>query len=325
MAKAQFDKKIMAEIFADPVKFAYCFIKIRDRKTGQLVPWQAREYQANEMRDQAIKKVLRWGRRCGKTESQIVYALYMCMKVPGFRVVMVTPFENQVRLIFMRLFEILEDSPYVQMAVKNKTKNPYQLIFDNGSAILGFTAGTRSGQGGASLRGQRADLIYMDEADYLNDTEIEAIVAIALERPDIQIALTSTPTGKRGFFYKACTDPAMGYKEFYTPSTALPGWNRKMEEEFRAMFSEVGYQHEVLAEFGAEVTGVFNKMKVDQAIEVQHYAYMPLSSQQLDYITERKLSVKHIGPFSPSNPAPKVLRCAGVDWDKNKDLYQNAA
>ena len=316
MAKVAFDHKTMEEIFKDPVKWAYCFVKIRDRKTGNLVPWQARGYQAEVLRDPAIKKVLRWGRRCGKTESQIIYGLYNCMKTPGFRMIVVTPFENQIRLIFMRLFEMLEESPYIGMAVKSKTKNPYQLTFDNGSAILGFTAGTRSGQGGASLRGQRADLIYMDEADYLNDSEIETVVAIALESSDIQIILTSTPTGKRAFFYKACTNPKMGYKEFYTPSTAMPNWGPTMEDEFRAMFSQIGYQHEVLAEFGAEVTGVFNKAKVDAAIEVESYAYIPLTSQQLDYITEKKLKVNVVGPFGPGNPAPKGVRTIGVDWDK---------
>lgn len=310
------NKDDLKAIYDDVIKWAYCFIRIRDRQTGELIPWVARNYQASAMRDDSTRKVLRWGRRCGKTETQVVRILHKCLKRPGFRVVIVTPFESQVRLIFMRLNEIIEDSPYIKMDVKSTTKNPYQMTFNNGSAILGFTAGTRSGSGGSSIRGQKADLIYIDEADYLQDNEIEAVVAIALERPDIEIVLTSTPTGKRAFFYRACTNPDMGYKEFYTPSTAMPTWNKKMEAEFKAMFSEVAYDHEVYANFGEEVTGVFNKTKIDQATEVQPFYYMPLNSQQLDYIDEKKINPIVIGPYSINKPAPAAYRCAGIDWDK---------
>ena len=37
---------------------------------------------------------------------------------------------------------------------------------NNESAILGFTTGASSGGGAASIRGQRADLIVMDEVDF---------------------------------------------------------------------------------------------------------------------------------------------------------------
>lgn len=308
------------KIFDDPVRWAYCTLRTRNKKTGEIEPWKARPYQIEVLRDKHTKKVLRWGRRCGKTETMIIKMLHKCVKTPGTVVIVATPYEHQIRAIYMRISELINDSPLLSIEIASTTKNPYVVQFKNTSRILMFTSGTRSGQAGAGLRGQKADFIYIDEADYMNDEEIEAIVSIALERPDIEIVLTSTPTGKRAFFYRACTDKKMGYKEFYTPSTSIPGWNQQMEEEFRAMFSEVGYQHEVLAEFGDEVTGVFNKNKIDDAISVLNYTYLPLNSSQLRYVKENRIDLVDLTNYSIHNPAPPGIRCVGADWDKYRDV-----
>lgn len=76
--------------------------------------------------------------------------------------------------------------------------------------------------------------MYMTEADF------DAVTAIAAERDDIEICISSTPTGKRGQFYKACNNKAMGYTEHYHPSTHNPNWGPNMEAEFRAQLSEQG-------------------------------------------------------------------------------------
>ena len=44
----------------------------------------------------------------------------------------------------------------------------------------------------------------------MNDICYDAVTTIAAERADIGITMSSTPTGKRSHFYKACTDPKMG-------------------------------------------------------------------------------------------------------------------
>ena len=73
----------------------------------------------------------------------------------------------------------------------------YTVELKNGSTILGFTTGASSGSGAASIRGQRADAIYMDEIDYMGDNDYSTVAMIAGERADISICASSTPTGKR--------------------------------------------------------------------------------------------------------------------------------
>ena len=129
----------------------------------------------------------------------------------------------------------------------------------------------------------------------MTDQDFETIYAITFEAPErIGNMIASTPTGRRGAFYNACTnmkfnkeekvvpvntkqlgyvydtrkysrEESEGWKEFHLPSMANPEWSVKMEKELRQQFSEVAYEHEVLAEFGTETVGVFNKDYVDEA------------------------------------------------------------
>ena len=308
--------KQLAEIAADPIKWAQVFIKSNNASTKKIEPWIARWYQGEMLRDKALKKVYRCGRRTGKTETMVIDMLWRVMTKSNYRCLVITPYENQVRLIFMRLKELIEGSPLILQEKTRSTNNPYLYEFSNGSKILGFTTGASSGSGGASIRGQRADWVYLDEVDYMTDNDFDAVTAICAERPDIGITMSSTPTGKRSQFYNACTNKAMGYNQHYHPSMHNPGWGGDMEAEFRAQLSEQGYVHEILAEFGTEETGVFNKEMLDRAMLYECYAYTELSYYQADRITTLGFNPKMYLYPDDKRAHSNEYRTMGVDWDK---------
>lgn len=247
----------------------------------------------------------------------VVEAIYQTNVNREFVAVFVAPYENQIRLIFDRIRALIDASPLVKEKVSSSTKNPYAVNFRNGSKIIGFTTGASSGSGGASIRGQRADMIIVDEMDYLGDNDFENITMLAAEREEISIVASSTPTGKRGYFYKICQSDS-GYSQHYHPSTHNPNWSDKMEAEFRAEMTELGYIHEILAEFGPQDTGVFNKDKIDQAIHVDNYTYSELTQvqeftrQRNGYDIPRNISYLANNGIVPKN----IFRTMGVDWDK---------
>lgn len=140
----------------------------------------------------------------------------------------------------------------------------------------------------------------MDEVDYMSDADFDSVTAIAAERADIGITMSSTPTGRRSQFYKACKDKAMGYTEHYHPSTHNPNWGPEMEAELRAQLSEQGYIHEVLAEFGVEDAGVFDKDKVDRAMTYELYAY-----NELDFYQKQRCTENNIRPNMYNYPKGK--------------------
>ena len=253
----------------------------------------------------------------GKTETMCVESLWRTNTKRSYVCLYVAPYEAQIRMIFNRITELINLSPAVKDQVVSNTKTPFEIKFKNGSAIRGFTTGASSGGGATSVRGQRADELLLDESDYMADADFDSVLAVAGEREGIKVFLSSTPTGARKRFWQCCTDPKMHFKEFHYPSTCNPQWGPKMEEEFRAQLSEQGYIHEILAEFGTQETGVFDKDKLDAAMRVDVYAYAPLTYSQQMRVDEQKLDVEMWIPPHGQNLGvyrPNMFRCAGIDW-----------
>lgn len=83
----------------------------------------------------------------------VVEMLYKTFTKRNFRIIIACPYENQVRNMFMRIAELIKESPLLKNEMVRSTKNPYIMEFSNGSSILGFTTGDDA----ASIRGQRGD------------------------------------------------------------------------------------------------------------------------------------------------------------------------
>ena len=114
-------------------------------------------------------------------------SLWRCSTKRSYVCLYAAPYEAQIRMIFDRLTQLIELSPAVKKTVISNTKTPFQIKFANGSAIRGFTTGASTGTGAANLRGQRADHLYLDESDYLSDSDFDSILAIAGERKGIGV------------------------------------------------------------------------------------------------------------------------------------------
>jgi hypothetical protein len=306
------------EIRSDPIKWAYW--KLKDPKGNS---WKARWYQRKMIQgimsgDRRI--AARMGRRVGKTETMVVFCLWYAFHHKNSRLLVATPYEHQVRLIFMRLAELVRDCDELNASV-TMTKNPFIASFGNGSKIMGFTAGANAGsQAGASVRGQRADWLFLDEVDYMSRDGIDAVTAIAMEDPKrIGIWVSSTPTGKRDFFYDICTNPDTGYRSYHFPSHVNPDFDERMEGELRATMTVQGYIHEVEAEFGEETVGVFSKSAVERAKSQYLYSYRELNVWEKEQFQKQGYTLDDIiyfPAYNKRNPAPPAHRIIGVDWDK---------
>lgn len=231
------------------------------------------------------------------TETICVSILYYLITKPGkeedkgFDIIIITPFQSQIELIFKRLQELVLNSPDLQNSIARCVKAPnYTMEFHNKSQIKGFTAGTQSGGNANAVRGQHADMLVFDEADLLSSGDVDSALSILTNSPNAFLWMSSTPTGKRETFYENCFDP--GYKEFYYPSQVNPLWNEKLERRFRNQLTEIGYKHEILAEFGEQEEGVFQNAYVQSA--KADYAY-----GQLKY-------------------DPNWVYTIGVDWNDTK-------
>ena len=314
--------------------------------------WEARDYQFAILTEckKSKKLVLRLGRRLGKTDDMCVAILWFAYtqynKGPNnqYDIIIATPYETQIDLIFKRLHQLLEISPLLKSRVSRDVH--HNLCFNiNGitSNILGLTAGANNASGGAnSTRGQRADVIILDECDYIGSNQVTNILNIRNEAPErIRLICASTPSGKHEEYYRWCIGASKkyypseddiknnkfsgyqieekeigegnGWTEIYAPSNVNkellkmnPDTLQTYLEDIRDELSEMRYVQEVMAEFGEEELGVYQKKYIQQAI---------LEGERLKfrYITkwpeeERKAYLKRT--------QGQCIRILGVDWDK---------
>lgn len=148
----------------------------------------------------------------------------------------------------------------------------------------------------------------------MSDADFETITAIAADRSDIRIVMSSTPTGRRSYFYKACVDKSVGYVEHFHPSTHNPNWNEQMESEFRAQLSEQAYIKEILAEFGTEDTGVFPKERVDESLAP--YTYDKVTYYQKELAKKLGIEIEDMSLKAGEKMYYNAFRTVGVDFDK---------
>ena len=263
-------------------------------------------YQGDMLRCTSPRKVYRAGRRIGKSECMAIAMLHYItthsasdrsLAATGYdrtgKILLYTPRKAQAGEIFDRFEELIDRSAPIQNAISRYIKNPLRLQFAAGGRILSHTAGSgQKGTGNITVRGAGANVIVLDELDYIDDLSIEAAVnPILQENPDVEIWSSSTPRGRReGPFYSYCQNPR--YKEFHLPCTISPKWNKEVEAEILADTPWEVFNREYLANWGSAEEGVFAQKAIDIAISTE-YNY---NKCQYD---------------------PECFYMIGVDWNEN--------
>lgn len=244
------DQHLLAQITVDAVDWAMW-------EFG----WDARWYQAQALRCTAQKQAWRWGRRSGKSTVLGIKSLHLCATKPGvgpndeFTVLIVTPYEAQLDRIFDMCRQILTNSRTFNTT--RDLRNPHTLEFSNNSKIIGFTAGEKTGARSTKIRGQDANAIILDEADYLRDDDISTILAILASHADCQLVFSSTPKGTQTRFRKACEDPRLGFKQFWLTSLESPEYTAEIDYFFQYSTQRHDYEHEYLALFSQAEDAIF--------------------------------------------------------------------
>lgn len=335
-ATAQLQSPFDAEILLDPVKWAaevldwHCldpdgaiwkrknpeeYYSLTERYPGRPSKYH-RPYQATMLRCTAKRKVFRIGRQAGKTETLIISMLFHLFVNDNFKIVLITPYQSQIDLIFKRVEELIQSNPALQNSVKRSVKAPqYTIELYNGSQIKGFTAGTKSGGGAGAARGQSANMLVFDEADYLNPDDMDAAMSIITNFPDATVWMSSTPSGKREKFYEACL--SRDWKEYHYASSVNPNWNDELEKLFRTQLTKIGYTHEVEAEFGSQEEGVFQVSYVEAAQAEYTYEQMKPSHEWMYSIGVDWNSIKYgtticVTGFNPTQNKFMVVERAVV-------------
>jgi len=238
-------------------------------------------------------------------------------KAKPFRVLIFTPMDAQIKMIFDTLLALCADSPFIQdMVHKIKRSDVSEIVFNNGSVIKGMTLGIATANKGTSARGQSADYLFIDEVDYVpRDVLEQSVLPIGNTNPNVKIRACSTPSGKREHFFEWCSKPEKGWWSRHYPSwhPSNPNWisieqakerglpiHESTEYQWRSNLSTEAYMREFGAEFGEELQGVYKHTFINKSL--------------VNYTNTHRSSDPDL--FDPGfKQTPGNIYIIGVDWN----------
>lgn len=315
-------KKLMLSTI-DPVAWAELMFGFSDEDKN----WHLRAYQKEQLRCTALRNVCREGRRSGKTFIMALKLIYYAFNlrvtkgrdasgkeiISGPEVMVITPYQAQLTNIFNEIESLLKRNVELRDQVTTGTadslyiKTPmFKMELKNGAGIRGFVSGLGvkgDGSGGGTIRGQNADVIYLDEMDMIPEDILDKVITpILLTKPEVHMIATSTPIGKRGKFYSWCLERP-DFKEDYYPSTVLPHWDN-IANELISESTKEGFAAEYMADFIEGEYGVFKPSLVHAARA--DFSYQDTKNAGVLY---KELAI----PRDRKN----MIICMGIDWNKN--------
>jgi len=261
LAQAGFNEEQQRHIHvaSDPVLWAKHFLSEKPRA-----------YQTLLLRDQNDKKIMRFGRRLGKSRTMAYFSLWYSYTHNNARIVIVAPMKTHVGLIFDEIMALAKQNDLILnkeekgCAIVRHVMSPqYQIDFDNGSTIKFFTTGMKSNGRADVARGQDADVLILDEMDYMGKEDLVALLAMMQKTnenktADKMVWAASTPTGQRNKFWEWNVNRDENFSAYWLPSYANPLWDQKTEDEMHKFYpNEQSYRHEIEADWGEDVEGVY--------------------------------------------------------------------
>lgn len=322
--------KDIIELFKDPVKWCEAFLRNPNNKEE---PFKLRSYQKEIIsKTQDYRNIiLRYGRRMGKSITMCADTMWWCAAYPlvriingettkqlPFRVVIATPYDTQINELWNTYMALIADSPLLQQLVRNiRASDPQIIQFENGSSIEGHTIGISSSNKGTSMRSISADMLFLDEMDFIPRDIIErAIMPIWTTHTNCRMRVCSTPSGQRSLFWEWCSRAEeLGWLHRHYPSWHPDNTNwmsidqarlkgipvtESTEFQVRAITESSAYEREYGAEFGEELGGVFKQSLINSSI--RKYG--------------RDINLDDPDIFNPEfTQHPDNLYIMGVDWN----------
>lgn len=298
------DMQRQLHIASDPVLWAKYFLGVKPRV-----------YQTLFLRETNPMRVMRLGRRMGKTFSMAVYLLWFSYTQRDVRSIVVAPMKAMVGLIYDEILNLATSDEALAVVgssiVRNVASPQHEINFSNGSLIRFFTTGMKSNSKSDSTRGQEAHLIIADEMDYMGPEDLVALYAMLQTTNSKKYAGekilvgASTPSGQRGLFWEWNTNPNYGFKSYWFPAYCNPEWSMRTERQMKTQYSDPNhYRQEIEADWGEAAEGVYPRKYVD-------LAFVHDIKDEKDKLIEKR-EWKYVPDVTSTNS--KFV--FGVDWDK---------
>jgi hypothetical protein len=228
----------------------------------ELAKFAPDETQCEILRSTSNRIALNCTRQYGKSTIVALIASIFAKHHRNGLCLITAPTQRQSKLIFAKVKDFMYRID--PRARENITKdNVMELYLRNGTSVVSLPGEPEN------LRGYSApDLIIVDEAAYAKD-ELFIAMRPMLATNNGRLILLSTPFGRRGFFWRVCTDPVV--KRRWTVYTVTADQchriSREYLEEERELLGDYFYRQEYGCEFLEAIDAFFDMDLVRAAME----------------------------------------------------------
>lgn len=279
-------------IINDPVKWAEANFMCKFRF-----------YQARLLQCSARWQIWRLGRRSGKSHAMAIKILYGALvrsiktfesdpTRTNYRILVITANRAQVLAILENeVMSILSRNPYYSNCYSACRKQPpYGFTIklpaypDKRVLITGFCAG----DGNESIRGQGADEIYLDEADFISDSVLLSKVSpIMTENPNTLVVMASTTSGARSKFWEYSVTPTSTWVSHHYRSLERPldNFDYKTYQHIRNNTDKHSYSLEYECVWGESADSVIDAGDITRSIMNYGYPLDPSEIQQDEIVS----------------------------------------
>jgi hypothetical protein len=262
-------------------------------------------FQTQFLRDQNKRIVICSGRQIGKTTMAAAKAIHYATMHPNTTTLIISKALRQSMWMFDKIRDMTFANPVLRNLIKIRqgtTRTKIEFKAPINSKIIALPPGNE----GETIRGLTANLLIIDEANYIKPSIITSVLMPMITATNGTLIMISTPEYAEHPFMQAFQNAnEWGYTKYHFPSSIAPipttEAREKFLEEQQQQIPEEEYQREYLAILPDETNQLIATKHIHNCI--QDYAL--ITEQDI----EEHRFTPHIAGFDPGgkqNPAAFV-------------------
>lgn len=227
-----------------------------------------RDYQYNFLHDNDQFITLRISRQAGKTSILLAELIYLFFNYPGIQIILVTPNKSQIYNLMKTMYNEMIDDSFLE-DIKFQKEPYFQLSSHTfASSIKGFLIGNSNKTGTSPIRSHTAQVLAVDEADFLTPEEVAVAEGTLMSYGDRKlIRASSTLSDIEGSWFFNSIDSGI-FKDYWVPFPKTPTYTKEEETRLRAMYSYDKYVKEFLVDWSLLSSGLFKPEDLNIACDL---------------------------------------------------------
>lgn len=255
----------MEKAFQDAALFAETFFNFKPT-----------QYQADLLRDESKRIVVRWSRQSGKTTTIALRAIWYALSHSKTLTLIIAPSLRQSMIMSDRITDFLGSLPplYFRLFVKKLQRTIIQL--NNNSRIIALPNNPQL------LRGYTANQVICDEAAFFRDDKLVFynVLYPMLATTDGILIASSTPWSKDSVFYRICQNPEFSKHLITCEDVKKSGLiKQSFIDEMQSQLPFERFQREFMSEFVEDVDAWLTQSLIvsciDSKLEPYDFQSMP--------------------------------------------------